>query len=41
VFTFTLDDENAATGSISRASFSNDQVVLEYYNVDGLGTFRR
>ena len=41
VFTFTLDDENAAAGSISKASFSNGQVVLEYYNAEGLGTFRR
>ncbi|MGB6056407.1 MAG: serine hydrolase, partial [Burkholderiaceae bacterium] len=41
VFTFTLDAENAATGTISKASFAGDRVVLEYYDGDGLGTFRR
>ena len=41
VCTFTLDNENAPAGTISKASFSNGQVVLEYYNAEGLGTFRR
>ncbi len=41
VFTFTLDAENAPVGTISKASFAGDRVVLEYYDGDGLGTFRR
>lgn len=41
VFTFTLVNENANPGSISKASFSSDRVTLEYYDADGLGTFIR
>jgi len=41
VFTFMLDGENAAAGTISKASFAAGQVVLEYYDAEGLGTFRR
>lgn len=41
VFTFTLDNENAPPGTISRASFGTDRVTLEYYDEEGLGTFVR
>ena len=41
VFTFTLDGENAAPGTISQASFATDKVVLEYFNGESLGTFAR
>jgi CubicO group peptidase (beta-lactamase class C family) len=41
VFTFTLVDENAAPGTISKASFLSDRVTLEYYDEDGVGTFIR
>lgn len=40
-FTFTLDNENAAPGTISKASFAGNKVVLEYYDAQGLGTFTR
>lgn len=40
-FTFTLVNENAAPGTISKASFLSNQVTLEYYNAEGLGTFVR
>ena len=41
VFTFTLHNENAAPGMISKASFTGNRVTLEYYNQEGLGTFVR
>ncbi|MFC0396846.1 serine hydrolase [Paraburkholderia rhizosphaerae] len=41
VFTFTLYNENAAPGTISKASFLSDRVTLEYYDEDGSGTFVR
>ncbi|OUL73771.1 serine hydrolase [Paraburkholderia hospita] len=40
-FTFTLVNENAAPGTISKVSFLSNQVTLEYYNAEGLGTFAR
>ena len=40
-FTFTLDNENAAPGTISKATFAQDRVTLEYYDEEGLGTFVR
>jgi hypothetical protein len=40
-FTFTLVNENAAPGTISAVSFLSNQVTLEYYNAEGLGTFTR
>lgn len=40
-FTFTLVDENAAPGTISKVAFLSNQVTLEYYNAEGLGTFTR
>ncbi|GAB7524942.1 serine hydrolase [Paraburkholderia sp. 2C] len=41
VFTFTLYNENAAPGTISKASFLSDRVTLEYYNENEQGTFIR
>jgi CubicO group peptidase (beta-lactamase class C family) len=41
VFTFTLYNENAAPGTISKASFLSDRVTLEYYDEEGMGTFTR
>ena len=41
VFTFTLNNENAPPGTISKASFSPGKVVLEFYNDQGLGMFVR
>jgi len=41
VFTFTLQNENALPGTISRAEFSSDRVWLEYYDHEGLGVFVR
>ncbi|SAK91104.1 Beta-lactamase [Caballeronia calidae] len=41
IFTFTLVNENASPGTISKASFLSDRVTLEYYDADGLGTFVR
>ena len=41
VLTFTLYNENASPGTISKASFLSDRVTLEYYNEDGVGTFVR
>ncbi|MGH8479378.1 MAG: serine hydrolase [Gammaproteobacteria bacterium] len=40
-FTFTLRNENAAPGTISKATFAADRVTLEYYDADKLGTFVR
>jgi CubicO group peptidase (beta-lactamase class C family) len=41
VFTFALDDENARPGTISKATFADSRVTLEYYDREGLGTFVR
>ncbi|MGY8524758.1 serine hydrolase [Paracidovorax citrulli] len=41
VYTFTLRNENATPGTISRGWFSSDRVTLEYYDREGLGTFMR
>lgn len=40
-FTFTLSDENAPPGTISKATFDGDKLTLEYYDKDHLGTFTR
>ncbi|MBJ8348900.1 serine hydrolase [Antrihabitans sp. YC2-6] len=40
-FTFTLLDENAPPGTISKATFTDNRLNLEYYDGDGLGTFVR
>jgi CubicO group peptidase (beta-lactamase class C family) len=41
VFTFNLHNENAAPGTISKASFAGNRVTLEYYDKEHLGTFVR
>jgi hypothetical protein len=41
VFTFTLWNENANPGTISKATFIGNQVTLEYYDHEGVGTFVR
>ncbi|MEV0295052.1 serine hydrolase [Nocardia sp. NPDC050710] len=41
IFTFALDNENAPPGTISQATFAGDTLTLEYFDEDGLGTFRR
>lgn len=41
VFTFEPDGENAPAGTISKATFTADTVVLEFFDADGLGTFTR
>ena len=40
-YTFTLDNENAAPGTLSKATFAPGRVTLEYYDEEGLGTFVR
>lgn len=40
-FTFTMSDENAPPGSISKATFNDNTLTLEYYDKDHLGTFTR
>ena len=41
VFTFTLHNENATPGTISKATFAGNRVTLEYYDREHLGTFFR
>ncbi|RBO94171.1 serine hydrolase [Nocardia puris] len=40
-FVFTPSGENATAGTVSRATFDGDRLILEYYDADGLGTFTR
>ncbi|MEE3063371.1 MAG: serine hydrolase [Actinomycetota bacterium] len=40
-FTFSITDENAPSGTISKAVFSGNSLNLEYYDSDKLGTFTR
>jgi CubicO group peptidase (beta-lactamase class C family) len=40
-FVFLLSGENAPPGTISKATFAGDALVLEYYDQAGLGTFTR
>ncbi len=40
-FVFTPPGENAEAGTLSRATFDGDRLVLEYYDGDHLGTFTR
>jgi CubicO group peptidase (beta-lactamase class C family) len=40
-FTFTLTDENAPPGTISKAVFFGNTLNLEYFDSDKLGTFTR
>jgi CubicO group peptidase (beta-lactamase class C family) len=39
VFTFTLDNENATPGTISKATFAPGKLLLEYYDLDHMGMF--
>jgi hypothetical protein len=41
IFTFTLTNENAPPGTISKATFSGNTLNLEYYDQNKLGTFTR
>jgi hypothetical protein len=41
VFTFKFVTENAPPGTISKATFDGDKVVLEYYDEGGKGTFTK
>lgn len=41
VFTFTFVTENAPPGTISKATFDGDKLMLEYYDELGKGTFVR
>ncbi|HEY7051040.1 MAG TPA: serine hydrolase [Mycobacterium sp.] len=40
-FTFTLQNENAPPGTISKATFAGNNLTLEYYDHNKLGTFTR
>jgi CubicO group peptidase (beta-lactamase class C family) len=40
-FTFTLHNENATPGTISKATFAGNRLTLEYYDHERLGTFVR
>jgi hypothetical protein len=41
IFTFNLTNENAPPGTISRATFADNTLNLEYYDANKLGTFTR
>lgn len=41
VFTFRPASENAPPGSVSKATFKDGQLTLEYFDEDGMGTFTR
>ncbi|MGV0793128.1 serine hydrolase [Mycolicibacterium sp. XJ1819] len=41
VFTYTWVSENSPPGSVGKATFDGDALVLEYYDEFGKGTFRR
>jgi CubicO group peptidase (beta-lactamase class C family) len=40
-FIFTLQNENAPPGTISKATFAGNELTLEYYDRNKLGTFKR
>ncbi len=40
-FAFSITDENAPPGTISKATFAGPTLNLEYYDTDKLGTFSR
>lgn len=40
-FTFSITDENAPPGTISKAVFAGNTLSLEYFDTDKLGTFTR
>jgi CubicO group peptidase (beta-lactamase class C family) len=41
VFTFVPTGENAPPGTISKATFDGDRLILEFYDGDKLGTFTK
>jgi CubicO group peptidase (beta-lactamase class C family) len=41
VFTFPLKGENSPPGTVSKATFAGDRLVLEYFDQDKMGTFTR
>jgi hypothetical protein len=41
VFTFVPTGENAPPGSISKATFAGDELTLEFYDAEKMGTFAR
>jgi hypothetical protein len=41
VFSVSFVTENSPPGSISKATFDGNKLVLEYYDVNGTGTFTR
>jgi hypothetical protein len=41
LFTFTMYNENATPGTVSKASFAGNSVTLEWFDQDGVGTFVR
>jgi len=41
VFTFSLEGENAPSGSVSKAAFDGDRLTLEVLDDDKMGTFTR
>jgi len=41
VFTFSFVNENAPPGTVSKATFDGDRLVLEYYETEASGTFTR
>src|ERR1700693_2740365 len=40
-FTFMLQGENAPSGTVSKATFNGNELTLEYFDRDKLGTFTR
>ena len=40
-FTFSITDENAPPGTISKVTFAGNTLNVEYYDTDKLGTFTR
>src|SRR5258707_6817415 len=40
-FTFMLQGENAPSGTVSKATFAGNELTLEYFDRDKLGTFTR
>ncbi|GAA1660570.1 serine hydrolase [Mycolicibacterium murale] len=41
VFTFEFFSENFPPGSVSKATFTGDRLILEYFDDEGMGTFLR
>ena len=41
VFTYHWVTENAPPGTVSKATFDGDKLMLEYYDESGKGTFTK